>query len=57
MIYITKCSICLNFIYRYSQVLNVVFSYHAADGPTVRDFVQNPMNHIRIYGLNRFCYQ
>jgi len=53
MIYITKYSIYLNFIYRYSQVLNVVSSCPAADVPSVSDFVPYPMNHVRIYGLKQ----
>jgi len=56
MIYITKCSIYLNFICKYSQVFNVVSSCHVVDVPSVSDFVPKPMNHVRIYGLNRFCY-
>ena len=56
MIYITKCSVCLNFICRNSQVLNVVSSCHAADVPFVSDFVPHPMNHVRIYCRIRFCY-
>ena len=35
MIYITKCNICLSFIYRYSQVFIMVSSCHVADVPTV----------------------
>jgi len=56
MVYITKCRACLSFIYRYSQAFNVVSSCHAANVPSVSDFVPNPMNHIRINGRNRFCY-
>ena len=26
------------------------------DVPSLSDFVPNPMIHVRIYGLNRFCY-
>ena len=29
---------------------------HAADVPSVSDFVPNPMNHVRIYGRKRFNY-
>jgi len=49
VLYIKKCSICLNFIYRYSQVFFVASSCHAADVPSVRDFVPNHMNHVRIW--------
>jgi len=42
MIYITKCSIYLNFIHRYSQLFVVVSSCHGADVPSVSDFVPNP---------------
>ena len=31
---------CLSFIYRYSQVFNVVSTCHAADVPPVIDFFQ-----------------
>jgi len=48
--YVTKCSICLGFIYRYSQLFNVVSSCHSADVPSVSDFVPNPMNHARFNG-------
>ena len=51
MLFITKCSTYLSFISRYSQVFNVVSSCHAADVPSVSDFVPNPMNHVRMYGL------
>jgi hypothetical protein len=51
-----KCSVCLSFICRYSRVFYVVSSRHAADVPSVSDFVPNPMNHVRIWGPNRFCY-
>jgi hypothetical protein len=43
-----KIQYLLSFIYRYSQMLNVVSSCHAADVPTVRDFVQNRTNHNRL---------
>ena len=33
MIHITKCSIYFSFIYRYSELFNVVCSHHAADVP------------------------
>jgi hypothetical protein len=56
MIYITKCSIGLSFVSRYSQMFNAVSPCHAADVPPVSDFVPNPMNHARTYGRNRFCY-
>jgi len=46
--YITKCGVCLSVIYRYSQLFNVVSSFHAADVPSVSDFVPNPMNHVHI---------
>jgi len=36
-LYITKWSICVSTIYRYSQLFNVVFSCHAADVPSVSD--------------------
>jgi len=52
----TKCSVCLNFIYRYSQVFNMVFSCHATDVPSVSDFVPNPMNHVRVYGRNLYPF-
>jgi hypothetical protein len=55
-LYITKCTKCLNFIYRHSQVFNVVSSYHAADVPSLSDFNPNSMNHVRVCGRNRFCY-
>jgi len=48
MIYIKKSSICLSFIHRYSQVFSLVSLCHAADVPSVSDFVPNPMNHVRI---------
>jgi hypothetical protein len=51
-----KCSICLSFICRYSRVFNVGSSCHAADVPSVSDFVPNPMNLVRICGRKRFCY-
>jgi hypothetical protein len=54
MIYITKFSICLSFIYRYSQTFNVVSSCHAADVPSVRDFVSNSRNHVRIMVATAF---
>jgi hypothetical protein len=50
MTYITKCSVCLSYIYRYSQVFSVVSLCHAADVPSVSDFVPNPMTHIHTYG-------
>ena len=34
----------------------VVSSCHAADVPPVSDFVPNPINHVHIYGRNRFYY-
>ena len=43
-----------SFIYRYSQLFNVVSSYHTADAPTASGFVPDPMNYVRIYGRNRF---
>jgi len=46
----------LSFIYRYSQLLNVVSSCLAADVPFVNSFVSNPVNHVRTYGRDRFCY-
>jgi hypothetical protein len=56
MIYITKCSVCLSFIHRYSQVFNVVSLCHSAVVPSLSDFVPNPMNHVCICGCNHFCY-
>jgi hypothetical protein len=56
MIYITKFRIYLSFIYRYSQVFNVVSSCHVVDVPSVNYFVPNPMNHAHVYGRNRFSY-
>ena len=44
MIYITKCSTFLSFIYRYSQLFIRVSWYHAADVPSLRDFVPNPIS-------------
>jgi hypothetical protein len=43
--YITKCSICVGSIYRYSQLFSVVAPCHTAGVPSVSDFVPNPMNH------------
>ena len=37
---------CLSVIYRYSQVSNAVFSCHAADAPSVSEFIPNSMNHV-----------
>jgi hypothetical protein len=34
----------------------MVSSCHVADVPSVSDFVPNPMNHVRVYGRNRFSY-
>jgi hypothetical protein len=48
VIYITKCSLYLNFIYIYSQVFSVVSSCHAVDAPSVSDYVPNPMNRVRV---------
>jgi hypothetical protein len=42
-------------MYRYSQMFNLVFSCHAADVPSLSDFVPNPMNHVRIYGRKHPC--
>ena len=56
MIYITQCNVCLSFIYRYAQMFNVVSSCHAADVPSVSNFIANPMNHVCICGCNHFCY-
>jgi len=56
MIYITKFSVCLSFIYRYSQLFVVVFSCRAADIPCLNGFVPNPLSYVRIYGRNRLCY-
>jgi hypothetical protein len=55
VIYITKFSIFLSFIYRYSQMFSEVSSCHAADVPSLSDFVPNPTNHVQIYGRKRFC--
>jgi hypothetical protein len=54
--HITKCGVGLSFIYRYSEVSKMVFSCHEVDVPSVSGFVPNPMNHVRVYGRNRFCY-
>jgi len=51
-VYITKCNVGLSFIFRYSQVFNVVFSCQAADIQPVSDFVPGPMNHVHINGRN-----
>ena len=48
-----KYSVCFSFIYRYSQLFNVVSSCHTADVTSVSDFVPNPMNHVRVYAHNR----
>ena len=34
----------------------MVSSCHVADVPSVSDVVPNPMNHVRVYGRNRFTY-
>ena len=56
MIYITKCSICLSFIHRYSQMFSVVLPCHLAVVPPVSNFNPNPMNHVHICGRNCFWY-
>jgi hypothetical protein len=56
MIYITKYNVGLSFIYRYSQPFSVDSSCHAAGVSSVSDSFPNPMNHVHIYGRNRFCY-
>jgi hypothetical protein len=48
MIYNTKCSLFLSFIYTYSQVFNMVSSCHVADVPFLSDFFQNPINHVQV---------
>ena len=44
------------FIYRYSEVFNMVSSCYAADVPSASCFVPNPMSHVSISGRNRFSY-
>ena len=56
MTYITKCNVFLIFIYRYTQLFNVVSSCHTADVPSVSNFIPNPTNHVCIYGCNHFRY-
>jgi len=41
----------------YLQIFTGVYcGFLMSDIPSVDDFVPNPINHIRIYGRNRFCY-
>jgi len=44
------------YVQLFTQMFIVISSCHAADVPSVSDFVPNPMNLLRIYGRNRFCY-
>ena len=54
-IYISQNAVLFKFYLQiFTQVFNVVSSCHAADVPSVSDFIPNPMNYLRIYGRNRF---
>ena len=53
---IRKCSIFSSFVYRYSQLFNLVSSCHAADGPFINEFVPNTGLFEMIVGVLTTCH-